>query len=130
MFDYVAQDQHTCLKPSGFFCNSFTRLAGLLQRSGARFTNVLSAKKFVSSFLRTVCVSQTPSTYEFLKDFAKIFLNIVVTLRQGGGDLSFRKFRKYGRLHLSQPAYRTKFAYYSVKTYYLSTKLSEGIYFR
>ena len=58
---------------------------------GARFTNVLSAKKFVSSFLRTVCVSQTPSTYEFLKDFAKIFLNIVVTLRQGGGDLIFQK---------------------------------------
>ena len=60
-------------------------------RPGARFTNVLSAKKFVSSFLRTVCVSQTPSTYEFLKDFAKIFLNIVVTLRQGGGDLIFQK---------------------------------------
>ena len=58
---------------------------------GARFTNVLSAKKFVSSFLRTVCVSQTPSTYEFLKDIAKIFLNIVVTLRQGGGDLIFQK---------------------------------------
>ena len=57
---------------------------------GARFTNVLSAKKFVSSFLRTVCVSQTPSTYEILKDFAKIFLNIVVTLRQGGGDLIFQ----------------------------------------
>ena len=61
------------------------------ERAGARFTNVLSAKKFVSSFLRTVCVSQTPSTYEFLKDFAKIFLNIVVTLRQGGGDLIFQK---------------------------------------
>ena len=62
------------------------------QRTGARFTNVLSVKKFVSSFLRTVCVSQTPSTYEFLKDFAKIFLNIVVTLRQGGGgDLIFQK---------------------------------------
>ena len=60
-------------------------------RSGAHFTNVLSAKKFVSSFLRTVCVSQTPSTYEFLKDFAKVFLNIVVTLRQGGGDLIFQK---------------------------------------
>ena len=97
---------------------------------GDRFTNDLSAKKFVSSFLRTVCVSQTPSTYEILKDFAKIFLNIVVTLRQGEAILSFRKFRKYGRLHLSQPAYGTKFAYYSVKTYYLSTKLSEGIYFR
>ena len=51
--------------------------------SGDRFTNDLSAKKFVSSFLRTVCVSQTPSTYEILKDFAKIFLNIVVTLRSG-----------------------------------------------
>ena len=58
---------------------------------GGRFTNDLSAKKFVSSFLRTVCVSQTPSTYEILKDFAKIFLNIVVTLRQGGGDLIFQK---------------------------------------
>ena len=58
---------------------------------GDRFTNDLSAKKFVSSFLRTVCVSQTPSTYEILKDFAKIFLNIVVTLRQGGGDLIFQK---------------------------------------
>ena len=34
MFDYVAQDQQTCLKPSRFFCNSFTRLAGLLQRTG------------------------------------------------------------------------------------------------
>ena len=56
----------------------------ITSRPGARFTNVLSAKKFVSSFLRTVCVSQTPPTYEFLKDFAKIFLNIVVTLRQGG----------------------------------------------
>ena len=63
----------------------------LYKRPGARFTNVLSAKKFVSSFLRTVCVSQTQSTYEFLKDFAKIFLNIVVTLRQGGGDLIFQK---------------------------------------
>ena len=60
-------------------------------RSGDRFTNDLSAKQFVSSFLRTVCVSQTPSTYEILKDFAKIFLNIVVTLRQGGGDLIFQK---------------------------------------
>ena len=39
------------------------------------------------------CGNQTdpPSTYEFLKDFAKIFLNIVVTLRQGGGDLIFQK---------------------------------------
>ena len=62
-----------------------------LETPGARFTNVLSAKKFVSSFLRTVCVSQTPSTYEFLKDFAKIFLNIVATLRQGGGDFIFQK---------------------------------------
>ena len=60
-------------------------------KTGDRFTNDLSAKKFVSSFLRTVCVSQTPSTYEILKDFAKIFLNIVVTLRQGGGDLIFQK---------------------------------------
>ena len=31
MFDYVAQDQHTCLKPSSYVCNSFTRLAGKLQ---------------------------------------------------------------------------------------------------
>ena len=31
MFDYVALDQHTCLKPSTFVCNSFTRLAGMLQ---------------------------------------------------------------------------------------------------
>ena len=30
IFDYMAQDQRTCLKPSSFFCNSFTRLAGLL----------------------------------------------------------------------------------------------------
>ena len=66
-------------------------LAAKFEVSGARFTNVLSAKKFVSSFLRTVCVSQTPSTYEILKVFAKIFLNIVVTLRQGGGDLIFQK---------------------------------------
>ena len=28
---YVAQDQHTCLKPSSYVCNSFTRLAGMLQ---------------------------------------------------------------------------------------------------
>ena len=62
-----------------------------VHKPGDRFTNDLSAKKFVSSFLRTVCVSQTPSTYEILKDFAKIFLNIVVTLRQGGGDLIFQK---------------------------------------
>ena len=76
------------------FCKQFeSRLGSIKCRAspGARFTNVLSAKKFVSSFLRTVCVSQTPSTYEFLKDFAKIFLNIVVTLRQGGGDLIFKK---------------------------------------
>ena len=31
MFDYVALDQHTCLKPSNYVCNSFTRLAGMLQ---------------------------------------------------------------------------------------------------
>ena len=30
MFDYVALDQHTCLKPSSYICNSFTRLAGML----------------------------------------------------------------------------------------------------
>ena len=31
MFDYVALDQHTCLKPRSYVCNSFTRLAGMLQ---------------------------------------------------------------------------------------------------
>ena len=31
MFDYMALDQHTCLKPSSFVCNSFTGLAGILQ---------------------------------------------------------------------------------------------------
>ena len=31
MFDFVALDQHTCLKPSSYVCNSFTRLAGMLQ---------------------------------------------------------------------------------------------------
>ena len=31
MFDYVALDQHTCLKPSMYVCNSFTRLADMLQ---------------------------------------------------------------------------------------------------
>ena len=31
MFDYVALDQHTCLKSSNYFCNSFMRLAGMLQ---------------------------------------------------------------------------------------------------
>ena len=31
MFDYVALDQHTCLKRSSYVCNSFTRLAGMLQ---------------------------------------------------------------------------------------------------
>ena len=31
MFNYVTQDQHTCLKPSSYVCNSFTRLAGMLQ---------------------------------------------------------------------------------------------------
>ena len=31
MFDYVTLDQHTCLKPSSYVCNSFTRLSGILQ---------------------------------------------------------------------------------------------------
>ena len=31
MFYYVALDQHACLKPSSYVCNSFTRLAGMLQ---------------------------------------------------------------------------------------------------
>ena len=31
MFDYVTLDQHTCLKLSSYVCNSFTRLAGMLQ---------------------------------------------------------------------------------------------------
>ena len=31
MFDYVTLDQHTYLKPSRYVCNSFTRLAGMLQ---------------------------------------------------------------------------------------------------
>ena len=31
MFDYVALDQHTCLKPSSYVGDSFTRLAGTLQ---------------------------------------------------------------------------------------------------
>ena len=31
MFDYMALDQHTDLKPSSYVCNSFTRLAGMLQ---------------------------------------------------------------------------------------------------
>ena len=31
MFDYVALDQHKCLKPSSYVSNSFTRLAGMLQ---------------------------------------------------------------------------------------------------
>ena len=31
MFDYVALDQQTCLKPSCHICNSFMRLAGMLQ---------------------------------------------------------------------------------------------------
>ena len=31
MFDYVALDQHTCLKPCSYVCISFTRLAGMLQ---------------------------------------------------------------------------------------------------
>ena len=31
IFDYVALDQHTCLKPSSYVCNSFMRLAVMLQ---------------------------------------------------------------------------------------------------
>ena len=31
MFDYVAMDHHTCLKPGSYVCNSFTSLAGMLQ---------------------------------------------------------------------------------------------------
>ena len=31
MFDYVALDQYACLKPNSYVCNSFTRLAGMLQ---------------------------------------------------------------------------------------------------
>ena len=31
MFDYEALDQHSCLKPSSYVCNIFTRLAGMLQ---------------------------------------------------------------------------------------------------
>ena len=31
MFAYVALDQHTLLKPISYVCNSFTRLAGMLQ---------------------------------------------------------------------------------------------------
>ena len=31
MFDYVALDHHTCLKPSSYVCNSFTRLARMLK---------------------------------------------------------------------------------------------------
>ena len=31
MFYYVALDQHTCLKPRSYVCNSFTRQAGMLQ---------------------------------------------------------------------------------------------------
>ena len=31
MFDYVALNQHTYLKSSSYVCNSFTRLAGMLQ---------------------------------------------------------------------------------------------------
>ena len=31
MFYYVALDQHICLKPCSYVCNSFTRLAGILQ---------------------------------------------------------------------------------------------------
>ena len=31
IFDYVALDQHTCLEPSSYVCNSFMRLAVMLQ---------------------------------------------------------------------------------------------------
>ena len=31
MFDYMALDQHTCLKPISYVCNSFMILAGMLQ---------------------------------------------------------------------------------------------------
>ena len=31
MFDYAALNIHTCLKPSSYICNSFMRLAGMLQ---------------------------------------------------------------------------------------------------
>ena len=31
MFEYVALDRHTYLKPSSYVCNSFARLAGMLQ---------------------------------------------------------------------------------------------------
>ena len=31
IFNYVAVDQHTCLKPNSYVCNSFMRLAGVLQ---------------------------------------------------------------------------------------------------
>ena len=31
MFDYVALDQHTCLKSSSNICNSFTRLLDIFQ---------------------------------------------------------------------------------------------------
>ena len=31
IIDYEALDKHTCLKPSSYVCNSFTRLAGMLQ---------------------------------------------------------------------------------------------------
>ena len=31
MIYYVALDQHTCLKPRSYICNSFTRQAGILQ---------------------------------------------------------------------------------------------------
>ena len=89
---YDAESTQTSkLRHNRLFEECSTRGKLINRIPGARFTNVLSVKKFVSSFLRTVCVSQTPSTYEFLKDFAKIFLNIVVTLRQGGGDLIFQK---------------------------------------
>ena len=31
MFDFVALDQHTCLTPRSYVCNSFMRLVGMLQ---------------------------------------------------------------------------------------------------
>ena len=31
MFNYAALNKHTCLKPSSYVCNSFTRVAGMLQ---------------------------------------------------------------------------------------------------
>ena len=31
IFDYMSLDQHMCLEPSSYVCNSFMRLAGMLQ---------------------------------------------------------------------------------------------------